>query len=189
MITLSRYEFARRARACRLLLLDVDGVLTDGRIYLGEREELKAFDARDGMGVTLARAAGLEVAVVTGRRSEAVARRARELQVDHLLQGRPDKGAALDELCAAAGIGADETACMGDDWLDLPQLARAGLAACPSDARPEVAERCHFVAALPGGRGAVRDFVDALLEARGQQRELLERCLRGEGPAASAGGQ
>ena len=179
--------FASRARAVRLLLLDVDGVLTDGRIILGgEGPDLKAFHAQDGLGITLARAAGLQVAFLTGRQSLAVTRRARELHVDHLLQGRPDKGAALEELCATAGIAPEQVAAMGDDWIDLPLLERAGLAACPADARPEVAARCHFVAGRQGGRGAVRDFVDRLLAARGQLDDLLEQYRRGEGPAAAA---
>jgi len=186
VIPLSPDELALRARALRLLVLDVDGVLTDGRIVLGEREEMKAFHARDGLGVTLARAAGLQVAILTGRSSAAVARRAAELKVDHLVQGRPDKKAALAELLERLGLGPDQMAAMGDDWIDLPMLDAAALAACPADARPEVVERCHFVAPSQGGRGAVRDLVDALLEARGQRVELLERYVRGEGPAASA---
>jgi len=185
VIRLEGDEFARRARACRLLVLDVDGVLTDGRIILSGTEEHKAFHTQDGFGITLARAAGLQVAVLTGRRSEAVARRARELRLDHVLQGRPDKGAALAELRAAAGVAPHETAGMGDDWLDLPLLEDAALAACPADARPEVAARCHLVAARGGGHGAVREFVDALLAARGQLDDLLDRCRCGEGPAAS----
>lgn len=186
-MTLPAAEFAARARALRLLVLDVDGVLTDGRIVLdGGEADGKAFHTQDGLGITLARAAGLQVAFLTGRSSRAVARRAAELHVDHLLQGRPDKGRALDELCAAAAVDATQVAAMGDDWIDLPMLLRAGLAACPEDAVPEVRERCAFVAGRKGGRGAVRQFVDALLAARGQREELLARYLAGEGPAASA---
>jgi 3-deoxy-D-manno-octulosonate 8-phosphate phosphatase (KDO 8-P phosphatase) len=187
MIRLSPAEFQARASALRLLILDVDGVLTDGRIVLdGGDSDVKAFHAQDGLGITLARAAGLQVAFLTGRSSRAVERRARELGVEHLLQGRPDKGQALSELCAAANVGAAACAAMGDDWIDLPMLIRVGLAACPADARPELHERCHFVAGRKGGRGAVRDFVDELLRARGQQAELLERYLNDRGPAASA---
>jgi 3-deoxy-D-manno-octulosonate 8-phosphate phosphatase (KDO 8-P phosphatase) len=187
VIILPEEEFARRARACRLLLLDVDGVLTDGRIILGETEEYKAFHAQDGLGVTLARAAGLQVAIITGRASAAVARRSRELHLDHVLQARPDKAAALADLCGATGLRPDQVAAMGDDWIDLPLLAAAGLAACPADARPEVRERCHYISPCPGGRGAVRDWVERLLQARGQLESLLERYLQGKGPAASAG--
>lgn len=185
-LTLPAGEFAARARALRLLVLDVDGVLTDGRIVLdGGESDVKAFHTQDGLGITLARAAGLQVAFLTGRSSRAVARRAAELHVDHLLQGRPDKGRALAELRAAAGVEPAQVAAMGDDWIDLPMLLEAGLAACPADAVPEVRERCAFVAGRKGGRGAVRQFVDALLEARGQRLDLLERYLAGEGPAAS----
>ncbi|MFA7329693.1 MAG: HAD family hydrolase [Candidatus Delongbacteria bacterium] len=187
MIRLDPAEFGRRARALQLLILDVDGVLTDGRITLdGGDSDVKAFHAQDGLGITLARAAGLRVAILTGRRSAAVERRARELGVEHLLQGRPDKGRALEELCAAARVTPADCAAMGDDWIDLPLLVRVGLAACPADARPELPAHCHFQSALPGGRGAVRDFVDELLKARGQHGELLQRYLAGAGPAASA---
>lgn len=189
MIRLDPHEFDRRARALRLLILDVDGVLTDGRISLdgGDSDE-KAFHAQDGLGITLARAAGLRVAFLTGRRSAAVERRARELGVEHLLQGRPDKGRALEELCAAAQVTPAACAAMGDDWIDLPLLVRVGLAACPADARPELPAHCHFQSSVPGGRGAVRDFVDELLKARGQHGELLQRYLAGDGPAASTPG-
>lgn len=182
-------ELTRRALSLRLLVLDVDGVLTDGSIVLGVEEELKAFHAQDGLGITLAREAGLAVGILTGRSSRSVARRAAELKVDHLVQGRPDKDAALTELLETLGLREDQLAAMGDDWIDLPLLRRAALAACPADARPEVAAHCHFVAHHDGGRGAVRDFVDLLLKARGQHGELLGRYLRGQGPAASAGAQ
>lgn len=180
-------EFSRRARGLGLLVLDVDGVLTDGRITLGgEDSDLKSFHTQDGLGITLIRAAGLRVAFLTGRSSRAVARRAAELGVEFVLQGRPDKGRALDELCAQAGVEPAACAAMGDDWIDLPLLDRVALAGCPVDARPEVRQLCHFVAGRQGGRGAVREFVDALLQARDQHAELLRRYLEGHGPAASA---
>lgn len=185
MIALRPEELCARARALRLLVLDVDGVLTDGRIVLGEGEELKAFHAQDGLGLTLAREAGLKLAIITGRHSQAVARRAAELQVDHLMQGRPDKARALADLMTQLEVDASQVAAMGDDWIDLPMLQVAALAACPADARPEVVEHCHWMAQRKGGRGAVRDFVDMLLKARGQHEDLLQRYLRGEGPAAS----
>ncbi len=189
MKDLAPEELIRRARALRLLVLDVDGVLTDGRIVLGVEEELKAFHAQDGLGITLAREAGLAVGIITGRSSRCVARRAAELKVDHLVQGRPDKDAALSELLESLGLGDHQLAAMGDDWIDLPMLRRAALAACPADARPELAGHCHVMASARGGQGAVRDFVDLLLKARGQHKDLLERYLMGRGPAASAQGQ
>lgn len=175
-----------RARRLKLLLLDVDGVLSDGRIALGEHDEFKSYHAQDGLGVTLARAAGLQVGILTGRRSASVERRARELKMDHLVQGRADKGAAFDELAGSLGLAAEETGYMGDDWIDLPLLVRAGFSACPADARPEVRQRCGFVSSRPGGSGAVREWIDWLLDLRGQKEELLAGYLEGKGEAASA---
>lgn len=177
---------AERAARIRLVLLDVDGVLSDGRIVLGEHEELKRFHARDGFGITLLRAAGLEVGILTGRRSGAVTRRAVELHLDHLIQGRPDKLVAFSELCADRGFGPDEVCYMGDDWLDLPLLERVGLSAAPGDGSPEVAGRVHLVTQAAGGCGAVRELAETLLRARGQYDTLLETYRRGEGEAASA---
>jgi len=175
-----------RAAAIRLVLLDVDGVLADGHIVLGEHEELKRFHARDGFGITLLRAAGLEVGILTGRRCTAVTRRSVELHLDHLIQGRPDKLAAFEELCAARGFTAEQTCYMGDDWLDLPLLARVGLSAAPADAAGPVRARVHFVSEQPGGAGAVRELAEYILKARGVYDTLLERYLKGQGEAASA---
>lgn len=178
-------DFAQRAARIRLLLLDVDGVLSDGRIILGAEGEWKAYSAQDGLGVTLARTAGMQVGILTGRNSESVARRARELHMDHLIQGRPDKQQAFGDLCRDTGITAAETAYMGDDWIDLPLMEQVGLAASPADGRPEVVAVSHFVSSRLGGSGAVREFVEALLRARGQFEELLERYRSGRGEAAS----
>jgi len=180
-------DFEQRARRIKLLLLDVDGVLTDGRITLGESEELKSYSAKDGLGITLARAAGLQVGIITGRRSTSVARRAEELKLDYLVQGRPDKWEAFADLSRDTGIAAEETAYMGDDWIDLAMLTRVGLAACPRDARPELVEICHFVSQDAGGNGAVRDVVEAILKARGDFERILESYRQGRGEAASAG--
>lgn len=177
---------AERASRIRLVLLDVDGVLSDGRIVLGEHEELKRFHARDGFGITLLRASGLEVGILTGRRSGAVTRRAVELHLDHLIQGRPDKLAAFGELCSDRGFTSEQVCYMGDDWLDLPLLERVGLAAAPGDASPEVLSRVQLVTRAAGGCGAVRELAETLLQARGQYDTLLETYRRGEGEAASA---
>ncbi len=169
------------------MLLDVDGVLTDGRITLGEKEELKSYSAKDGLGITLARVAGIKVGIITGRRSASVARRAAELKLDYLVQGRPDKWRAFEELARDTGITAEECAYMGDDWIDLAMLERVGLAACPQDARPEVAAVCHFVSRENGGNGAVRELVEAMLKARSDFERILEGYRQGRGEAASAG--
>ena len=156
-----------RARRIRLLALDVDGVLTDGRLYLSpEGEELKVFHVRDGSGLVAVQRAGITVAIVSGRDSAAVSRRAAELGIRHVHQGVADKGAELDRLLADLAIDPAETACVGDDTPDLPMLRRAGLAIAVADAHPALAEAVHWTTAAPGGRGAVREVCDLLLSAR-----------------------
>jgi 3-deoxy-D-manno-octulosonate 8-phosphate phosphatase (KDO 8-P phosphatase) len=157
-----------RAARIRLLLLDVDGVLTDGRIWYGpEGEALKAFDVRDGHGMVMVRDhldGGL--GVISGRPGKASEVRLRELGVKHIVFGQRDKMAGYAAL-AHLGIPDDAVAYMGDDVNDLPLLRRVGLSAAPADARPEVREAVHFVAASGGGRGAVRELCDLILGARG----------------------
>lgn len=157
----------QRAQRVRLLVLDVDGVLTDGRIYLSAAgEELKVFHVRDGSGLVAVQRAGITVAIVSGRDSAAVQRRAAELGIRHLRQGVGDKGAELERLLVELGMDAAETACVGDDTPDLPMLARVGLAIGVADAHPALREAVHWVTPSPGGRGAVRDVCDLLLSAR-----------------------
>jgi 3-deoxy-D-manno-octulosonate 8-phosphate phosphatase (KDO 8-P phosphatase) len=151
----------------RLLILDVDGVLTDGRLYFaGRGEALKAFHVRDGHGIKLLLAAGIGLAVVSGRRSSAVAARMRELGVSHVIQGCSDKVAALHRLTQRFGIDPLKCACMVDDTPDLPLMTAVGFAAAVADAPPVVLSAAHWVAESPGGRGAVRELCDALLRAR-----------------------
>ena len=176
---------ADSAAQIRLLLLDVDGVLSDGRIMLGQHDELKSYSVRDGFGITMLRSSGIQVGILTGRRSESVSRRAGELHLDHLIQGRPDKLPACRELCDSLGLTLGQVAYMGDDWLDLPLLEAVGLSAAPGDAEPEVLARVNLVTQAHGGRGAVREFAELLLKARGEYDTLLERYRRGEGEAAS----
>jgi 3-deoxy-D-manno-octulosonate 8-phosphate phosphatase (KDO 8-P phosphatase) len=156
-----------RARRIRLLVLDVDGVLTDGRLFLSASgEELKVFHVRDGSGLVAVRRAGIEVAIVSGRDSPAVTRRAAELGIRHVRQGVADKGEELDRLLAELGVDAAETACVGDDTPDLPMLRRAGLAIGVTDAHPALLEAAHWITRSPGGHGAVREVCDLLLSAR-----------------------
>lgn len=156
------------ARALRLLVLDVDGVLTDGSLYFGARGELlKAFHVRDGHGIKLLQNDGVAVAVISGRRSPAVLRRCRDLGVRHVVQGASDKGAALTTLLARLGIDDDaHVACVGDDTPDIPLFARVGFAFAVADAHPLAARAAHRVTRLPGGRGAVREVCDLLIDAR-----------------------
>jgi len=156
-----------RARRIRLLVLDVDGVLTDGRLYLSASgEEFKVFHVRDGSGIVALRRAGIEVAIISGRDCGAVVRRAAELGIRHVRQGVADKGAALAALTGEHGIAADEAACVGDDTPDAPLLQRAGLAIGVADAHPALLVAAHWVTQAKGGRGAVREVCDLLLSAR-----------------------
>jgi 3-deoxy-D-manno-octulosonate 8-phosphate phosphatase (KDO 8-P phosphatase) len=155
-----------RARRIRLLVLDVDGVLTDGRLYISASgEEFKVFHVRDGSGLVAVQRAGITVAIISGRDSAAVATRAAELGIRHTRQGVGDKGAELASLLRELGIDAGETACVGDDTPDLPMLRAAGLAVAVADAHPAAHAAAHWITPSPGGRGAVRDVCDLLLSA------------------------
>jgi 3-deoxy-D-manno-octulosonate 8-phosphate phosphatase (KDO 8-P phosphatase) len=155
------------ARAIRLLVLDVDGVLTDGRLYLSATgEEFKAFHVRDGSGLVAVQKAGVAVAIISGRDSGAVRQRAAELGIRHVRQGVTDKAAALDELMRETGVQEREVACVGDDTPDIPMLRKAALAVAVADAHPSAAAVAHWVTASGGGRGAVREVCDLLLRSR-----------------------
>ncbi len=157
-----------RLRRVRLLVLDVDGVLTDGGLYYGpEGGEWKRFHVHDGLALGRAVGAGFPVAVVSSRRSAAVARRCAELDLVEVHLGVADKLAVYEELRARHGCRDAEVACMGDDLADLPLLRRAGLAVAPADAVPEVRRTVHWVSRALGGRGAVREVLEAILRARG----------------------
>jgi 3-deoxy-D-manno-octulosonate 8-phosphate phosphatase (KDO 8-P phosphatase) len=157
-----------RARGIRLLVLDVDGVLTDGRLFISAAgEELKVFHVRDGSGLVAIQRAGITVAIISGRDSPAVTRRATELGIRHVHQGVADKGALLDRLLDELGIAAEETACVGDDTPDAPMLRRAGLAIGVADAHPALLAAAHWVTRSKGGQGAVREVCDLLLSAHG----------------------
>ncbi|MBN9430657.1 MAG: HAD-IIIA family hydrolase [Burkholderiales bacterium] len=166
----------RRAAAIALVALDVDGTLTDGRIFIGPAgEAMKAFSVHDGFGLTLLREAGVKLAIITARQSSIVELRAAELKLDAVVQGAKDKGAALAGLCQRFGIPLAQTAFVGDDWADLSAMAIAGLPASVAGAAPEVRERAHWVSQAPAGRGAVREFAEFLLRARGGFDAALAR--------------
>lgn len=155
------------AARVRVLVLDVDGVLTDGRLYYGPRgEALKVFHVRDGAGLKRLAAAGVKVAVISGRRSPMTRLRCRELGIRHVLQGVADKAAALRRLCARLRVDPAECACIGDDSPDVPMMRLAGLAFAVADAHPEARQAAHVLTAQPGGCGAVREVCDHLLAAR-----------------------
>ncbi|MBS0380215.1 MAG: HAD-IIIA family hydrolase [Proteobacteria bacterium] len=154
-------------RAIRLLVLDVDGVLTDGRLYFGPRgEALKVFHVRDGLGMVELQRAGVRIAVISGRRSPMVAARCRELGVREVHQGVGDKLKVLKALLKRTGIAAAECACVGDDLPDLPLMRHVGRAFAVADAAPEVRAAAHTVTRLPGGAGAVREVCDRLRPQR-----------------------
>lgn len=165
---------AALAQGIRLLALDVDGVLSDGRvIYASDGSELKAFNIKDGLGVKLLQRAGVTVAIITGRRSEVVGRRAGELGITHLLEGREDKLTALRELCQHLGLDLAECAYMGDDLPDLGAIRAAGLGLTVADAVAEVREAADWCSAAVGGAGAVREACEWLLRQRGEWTATL----------------
>jgi 3-deoxy-D-manno-octulosonate 8-phosphate phosphatase (KDO 8-P phosphatase) len=156
-----------RARHIRLLVLDVDGVLTDGRLYFSANgEELKVFHVRDGYGLVAVQAAGVTVAIISGRDSAAVRRRASELGIRHVYQGVTDKAAALEKLIGQLGLREFEVACAGDDAPDLPMLNKAALPIAVADAHPSVRSASIWSTQHPGGLGAVREICDLLISAR-----------------------
>lgn len=164
----------QRAAAIRLLVLDVDGVLTDGRLYFGAAgEALKVFDVRDGHGIRMLQRAGVEIAILSARNSEIVAVRARELGIARVLQGQADKAHSFRWLLTQSRLVAEQAGFVGDDLPDLPVLRVAGFAATVADARDEVKAAAHFIAPHAGGRAAVRAIAEFVLRAKGVSIETM----------------
>ena len=162
-----------RAKKVRILLMDVDGVLTDGRIWLlsrrdGTASEIKGFSAYDGAGLKLARAAGLRTGIITGRESAAVTQRAKECEIEFVYQRRATKIEALEEILRTTGAAASEVAYVADDIPDLGVLQRVGLAVAVANASPEVKRAAHFVTSRSGGEGAVREVIELIVKAQGK---------------------
>lgn len=174
---------ASRLERIKLLALDVDGVLTDGTIIMGpDGEVCKAFFAKDGLGISCALRSGLEIAIITGRRSPSALRRASELGIPHLLDSIKDKYAALSALRARLGLKREEVAFMGDDLNDLPAFRAAGFAFAPADATADVKVAADVVTTCGGGRGAVREAVEKILQAQGKWQSLVSGYrLAGQG--------
>ncbi len=173
-------DLLAKIRRIRLLVLDVDGVLTDGGIvYSGEDLEGKRFHVRDGAGIKLAQIAGLEVGILTGRASEVVARRAEELGITRILQGSLDKARGLDYLLSDERYSESEVAFVGDDLLDLAAMRKSAFRACPGDAHESVRKRCDYVCRLGGGQGAVREVIDLVLEVQGRLEALEQKYWEG----------
>jgi 3-deoxy-D-manno-octulosonate 8-phosphate phosphatase (KDO 8-P phosphatase) len=168
-----------RAKKVEVLLLDVDGVLTDGTLfYLGALEEMKAFNTLDGFGLRLLRDAGIAVGLITARSSEAVARRAKELKLDHVYSDCRNKREAYTTLLEQQGWQAEQTAYMGDDWLDLPVLTQVGCSFAPANAAAEVCRQVDYVTERSGGQGAVREACELILEAKGLLSQLLNTYMQ-----------
>ena len=188
-----------RAKRIKVIVFDVDGVLTDGQIFLlpdpksrteqdpiGTGLEFKGFSAHDGLGMILARHGGLQLGIITKRQSQTVALRARDLRIEHIYQGQNHKLDAANRIAADANIGLDQMAYVGDDIVDLPVMRVCGLAIATANARPEVKVAAHFVTAQPGGSGAGRDAIDYILEAQGSLKQCIEQFLRENDPAAAS---
>lgn len=158
-----------RARTIQLLICDVDGVFSDGRIYMGNAgEELKTFHTRDGYGIKSLMAAGVEVAIITGRKSAIVENRMAALGIKHVYQGQDNKLAAYDDIYATLGIDPEHTAYIGDDLIDWPVMEKIGLSICVADGHPLLVQRADFTTRIQGGYGAVREVCDLILEAKGE---------------------
>lgn len=167
-----------KAAGIKLLILDIDGVLTDGLLYYGAQgESLKSFHVRDGLGMRLLMEHGIEIAIITGRTSDIVAARTRELGIKYVYQGRTNKLEALEELSAQLKLNLAEVAFMGDDIIDLPILARVGLAASPADGHEFIRPHVHFISQHKGGRGAVRELCDLILSAQNYLTSILTKTL------------
>ncbi len=169
-------DYTQLAANITVLALDVDGVMTDGTIvYADSGEEIKAFNVKDGLGLTLLQNNGIDVVIITGRSSEVVSRRAQELGIETVIQGREDKRMALTELMTQRQLTPAQVAYMGDDLPDLGALQLAGLGACPADAVQAIRDAADWVGTHQGGQGVIREFAEMLLRARGDWDSILAR--------------
>ncbi|HLX01837.1 MAG TPA: HAD family hydrolase [Trinickia sp.] len=165
---------AERASRVKLMIFDVDGVLTDGGLlFTAAGDAMKSFNSLDGHGLKLLREAGISTAIITGRKSGIVQVRAQEIRVNHLYQGVEDKRQAFADLLTAAGVAPEECGYMGDDWPDLAVMLQCGFAAAPSNAHPEVISRAHWVSQARGGHGAARELCETILRAQNRYDALL----------------
>ena len=167
-----------RASRISLLALDVDGVLTDGKLFFDSLgNELKAFNSRDGLGMKALQMCGIKLAIITGRESPMVTRRAEQLGIDFVYQGSADKLSAYMDLLQKSGLQEEQVCFAGDDWIDLPVLLRSGLAVSVPGADQEVKDRVHWVTSREGGDGAVREICELILTSQGHYQTLLKKFL------------
>jgi len=169
----------RRASRIKLLLMDCDGVLTDGRLWLTEEgDDQKSFNTRDGLGLSLWHRAGLQSGIISGRNSRAVTRRARDLGIEFVRQGDPDKIEAFAQILQQAGVDENEVAFIGDDLNDIPLMQRAELAVAVADAVVETVSVAHYVTQARGGQGAVREVIELILKSQGRWSDLIDNYLK-----------
>ena len=173
-------EQQARAKKIKLLLMDVDGVWTDGRLHYipgpdGEMGEAKSFNTQDGMGLRWAHTAGIQTGVISGRESPGLTHRAEMLGVTYIYQNYLEKIPPYEEICAKAGVADDEVAYMGDDLIDVPLMLRVGLGVAVADAREEALQHADYVTAAPGGNGAIREVIEFLMKTQGSWDAVLER--------------
>jgi 3-deoxy-D-manno-octulosonate 8-phosphate phosphatase (KDO 8-P phosphatase) len=170
-------QVLERASQVKLLVLDVDGVLTNGQIWIGAdgKESLKAFDIQDGLGIKLLEQCGIPTAVITGRNSKMVLARCEELGIKHVHMGVVNKNAALDQVLKALQLASTDSAVMGDDWPDLAMMKNAGFRVCPAQAHDAVKAEAHYVTSRNGGNSAVREVCDLILKAQNRYEELLSK--------------
>jgi len=170
----------RRASHIKLLLMDCDGVLTNGRLLLlAADDEQKWFSVRDGLGLELWRRAGLKSGIISGRSSKAVERRGRELKIDYISQGTEEKLAAFESILHSTGVADDQVAFIGDDLNDIPLMRRSELAVAVKNAALETQHVAHYVTSANGGDGAVREVIELILKAQGRWSDLIEKYLKG----------
>jgi len=171
-------ETLKRAKQIRLVIFDVDGVLTDGSLFLGDDgQEYKAFNSRDGLGMKLLQKSGVEIGIITGRTSNVVAIRMESLGIRHVYQGQRNKLPAFRELRDRLGLKNDQIAYVGDDVVDLPVMRRVGLALTVQDAHPLVRQQAHWQTRAGGGRGAAREICELLMQAQGTLEQAYEKYL------------
>jgi 3-deoxy-D-manno-octulosonate 8-phosphate phosphatase (KDO 8-P phosphatase) len=157
--------------------MDVDGVLTDGRIILGKNEELKFFNVHDGMGITLAKKSGMKIGIITSRTSKAVERRARELKMDYIIQESKNKLKSLKEIIKIENVDYQNVCYIGDDIIDIPLLRKVGFSATVNDAPEYVKSEASYISDKPGGRGAVRDIIEYILKCKGSLNSTIEDMI------------
>ncbi len=171
-------DILRKAEQVELVIFDVDGVLTDGRLYVTENgEEIKAFHSRDGHGMKMLKNSGVQLAIITGRTSKIVSHRMQELGIELVYQGRQDKYPAFEEILKTRGLNPEQVAYVGDDVVDLPVMRRVGLAIATQDAHPFVKQHAHWQTPNMGGRGAARDVCELIMEAKGVLQDTLDHYL------------